>query len=168
VVRNGQARERTVLCGAGELRLRAPRVHDRRPNRHFTSRILPPYMRKSPRLEEAVPVLYLRGLSTGDFQEALSAFLGTEAVAGFSATTVTGLLSVWQAEYKAWRKRLLDDVGYTYIWADGLHFGIRLEEDKRLAALVIIGVRPDVARRSWLWRTAIASPPSPGPRSCVT
>jgi transposase-like protein len=143
VVRNGCARERTVLCGAGELQVRAPRVHDRRTGHRFSSSILPPYMRKSPRLEEAVPVLYLRGLSTGDFQEALSALLGAEAVAGFSATTVTRLLQVWQEEYKAWRKRPLDATGYTYIWADGVHFGIRLEEDKRLAALVIIGVRPD-------------------------
>jgi putative transposase len=143
VVRNGHARERTIQCGAGELQVRAPRVHDRRAGHRFTSSILPPYMRKSPRLEEAVPVLYLRGLSTGDFQEALSALLGAEAVAGFSATTVTRLLQVWQEEYKAWRKRPLDATGYTYIWADGVHFGIRLEEDKRLAALVIIGVRPD-------------------------
>lgn len=142
-VRNGHARERTIQCGAGELQVRAPRVHDRRAGHRFTSSILPPYMRKSPRLEEAVPVLYLRGLSTGDFQEALSALLGAEAVAGFSATTVTRLLQVWQEEYKAWRKRPLDATGYTYIWADGVHFGIRLEEDKRLAALVIIGVRPD-------------------------
>lgn len=143
VVRNGHARERTIQCGAGELQVRAPRVHDRRAGHRFTSSILPPYMRKSPRLEEAVPVLYLRGLSTGDFQEALSALLGAEAVAGFSATTVTRLLQVWQEEYKAWRKRPLDATGYTYIWADGVHFGIRLEEDKRLAALVVIGVRPD-------------------------
>ena len=143
VVRNGHACERTIQCGAGELQVRAPRVHDRRPEQRFTSRILPPYMRKSPRLEEAVPVLYLRGLSTGDFREALSALLGAEAVAGFSPTTVTRLLQVWQDEYKAWRKRSLDTTGYTYIWADGVHFGVRLEADKRLAALVVIGVRPD-------------------------
>jgi transposase-like protein len=143
VVCNGHARARTVLCGAGELQVRAPRVHERRANHKFTSRILPSYLRKSPRLEEAVPVLYLRGLSTGDFQEALSALLGAEAVAGFSATTVTRLLQVWQDEYKAWRKRPLDTSGYTYIWADGVHFGIRLDEYKRLAALVVIGVRPD-------------------------
>jgi putative transposase len=142
VVRNGHANERTVQCGAGELQVRAPRAHDRRPEQKFTSRILPPYMRKSPRLAEAVPVLYLRGLSTGDFKEALSALLGAEAVAGFSATTVTRLLRVWQDEYKAWRKRPLDQSAYTYIWADGVYFNVRLEED-RLAALVIIGVRPD-------------------------
>lgn len=87
-------------------------------------------------------MLYLRGLSTGDFREALSALLGAEAVAGFSATTVTRLLQVWQEEYKVWRKRPLAEQEYTYIWADGVHFNIRLEAD-RLAALVIIGVRPD-------------------------
>jgi len=142
VVRNGRAQERTVHCGAGQLKLRSPRVHDKRDGKSFTSSILPPYMRKTPRLEEAVPVLYLRGLSTGDFQEALSALLGEEAIAGFSATTVTRLLSVWQDEYKAWRKRPLAFKTYTYIWADGVHFNVRLGDD-RLACLVVIGVRPD-------------------------
>lgn len=142
VVRNGRSRERAIRTGAGTLKVRAPRVHDKRPGRTFSSNILPPYMRKSPRLEEAVPVLYLRGLATGDFQEALSALLGEEAVTGFSATTVTRLLSVWQDEYKAWRKRPLTGKTYAYIWADGVYFNVRLEDD-RLAALVIIGVRPD-------------------------
>lgn len=142
VVRNGYTQERTVHCGAGPLKIRAPRVNDKRPQQKFTSHILPPYMRKTPRLEEAVPVLYLRGLSTGDFQEALGALLGEEALAGFSATTVTRLLSVWQDEYKVWRKRPLDHTAYTYIWADGVHFNVRLEDD-RLACLVIIGVRHD-------------------------
>lgn len=142
VVRNGLAQERTVQCGAGQIKLKAPRVHDKRDGQKFTSNILPPYMRKTPRLEEAVPVLYLRGLSTGDFQEALSALLGEENIAGFSPTTVTRLLAVWQDEYKAWRKRPLSHQQYVYIWADGVHFNVRLEED-RLACLVIIGVRPD-------------------------
>lgn len=142
VVRNGYSQERTIRCGAGVIRVKAPRVHDKRAEQKFSSSILPPYMRKTPRLEEAVPVLYLRGLATGAFQEALSALLGEEAVTGFSATTVTRLLSVWQDEYKAWRKRPLAGSNYTYIWADGVHFNVRLEED-RLACLVIIGVRPD-------------------------
>jgi transposase-like protein len=142
VVRNGRAQARTVQCAAGEIQIKAPRVHDKRAGQKFSSNILPPYMRKTPRLEEAVPVLYLRGLSTGDFQEALSALLGEEAIAGFSATTVTRLLSVWQDEYKAWRKRPLSHKQYVYIWADGVHFNVRLEED-RLACLVVIGVRPD-------------------------
>jgi transposase-like protein len=142
VVRNGRSRERVIRCGAGTLKVRAPRINDKRPEQKFTSSILPPYMRKTPRLEEAVPVLYLRGLATGDFQDALSALLGEESVSGFSATTVTRLLAVWQDEYKAWRKRSLVGKTYTYIWADGVYFNVRLEND-RLACLVIIGVRPD-------------------------
>ncbi len=105
VVRNGLAQERIVQCGAGQIKIKAPRVHDKRDGQKFTSNILPPYMRKTPRLEEAVPVLYLRGLSTGDFQEALGALLGEKNLSGFSPTTVTRLLAVWQDEYKTWRKR---------------------------------------------------------------
>jgi transposase-like protein len=142
VVRNGRSHhKRTVQMGAGSIQVRAPRVNDRRPDHTFSSKILPPYMRRSPRLEEAVPVLYLRGLSTGDFSEALEAILGSEA-AGFSATTITRLLKVWQEEYQAWRKRSLAGKEYVYIWADGVYFNIRLEED-RLACLVIVGVLPD-------------------------
>ena len=142
VVRNGKSHhERTVHMGAGSVKIRAPRVQDRRPEHTFSSKILPPYMRRSPRLEEALPVLYLRGLSTGDFSEALEALLGSK-VAGFSATTITRLLKAWQEEYKAWSKRSLAGKEYVYIWADGVYFNIRLEED-RLACLVIVGVLPD-------------------------
>jgi transposase-like protein len=141
VVRNGRARERTVHLGAGSIKIKAPRVDDRRPGVRFSSRILPSYMRRSPRLEEALPVLYLRGLSTGDFSEALPILLGPEA-AGLSASTINRLLKIWQEEYKAWRKRSLLGKDYVYIWADGIYFQIRLEED-RLACLVIIGVLAD-------------------------
>jgi len=141
VVRHGKSQERTIHSGAGVLKIQAPRVNDQRKGQKFTSMILPPYMRRTPRLEEAVPVLYLRGLSTGDFSEALAALLG-ESVTGFSATTVTRLLTVWQEEKRIWQKRSLADKQYVYIWADGVHFNVRLEED-RLACLVIIGVRPD-------------------------
>ena len=142
VVRNGKSHhERTVNLGAGSIKMKAPRVHDRRPEHRFVSAILPPYMRRSPRLEEALPVLYLRGLSTSDFSEALQVLLGTE-VAGFSATTITRLLRVWQDEYQVWRKRSLEGKEYIYIWADAVYFNIRLEED-RLACLVLVGVRPD-------------------------
>lgn len=141
VVRNGHARERTVQLGAGPVKIKAPRVYDRRPDHRFTSKILPPYMRRSPRLEEALPVLYLRGLSTGDFSEALAALLGPEA-AGFSATTITRLLKVWQDEYERWRKRCLEGKPYVYVWADGVYFDIRLEQD-RLVCLVVVGVLPD-------------------------
>jgi len=142
VVRNGRSHhERTVRMGAGSVPIRAPRVNDRRPDQRFTSQILPPYLRRSPRLEEALPVLYLRGLSTGDFSEALEALLGPQA-AGFSATTITRLLKVWQEEYDVWRKRSLQGKDYVYLWADGVYFTVRLEED-RLACLVIMGVLPD-------------------------
>jgi len=129
VVRNGKSQERAIHSGAGVLKIEAPRVNDKRKGQKFTSMILPPYMRRTPRLEEAVPVLYLRGLSTGDFSEALTALLG-EAVTGFSATTVTRLLSVWQEEKRIWQKRSLADKQYVYIWADGVHFNVRLEEDR--------------------------------------
>ncbi len=148
VVRNGYARERTVQLSAGPIKVKAPRVDDRRPDQRFTSRILPPYMRRSPRLDEALPILYLRGLSTGDFSEALEALLGPEA-AGLSPTTITRLLQVWQEEYRVWRKRPLEGKEYVYLWADGVYspkgtcgFNVRLEDD-RLACLALVGVLPD-------------------------
>jgi putative transposase len=141
-VRNGKAEPRTVSLGAGSMELQAPRVNDRRPEHRFTSQILPPYMRRSPRLNEALPVLYLRGLSTGDFEEAIPVLLGADA-AGFSPATITRLSRVWQDEYKGWRKRPLTGKEYVYVWADGVYFNIRLGEDKQLACLVLVGVLPD-------------------------
>lgn len=145
VVRNGQARSRSVMVGAGAVRVEAPRVNDKRviagERQKFTSEILPPYLRKSKAISELLPALYLRGLSTGDFKEGLAALLGEDA-AGFSPSVVTRLVHAWQAEYGAWRTRSLADRDYVYVWADGVHFNVRLE-DERLAALVVIGVRPD-------------------------
>jgi transposase-like protein len=141
VVRNGKAKRRTVTLGVGPIAIEAPRVHDRRADHKFTSHILPPWARRSPRLEEALPVLYLRGLSTGDFEEALRVLLGPDA-AGLSASTITRLLRVWQEEYQAWRKRSLTGKDYVYIWVDGVNFGVRLADD-RLTCLVIIGVHID-------------------------
>jgi len=141
VVRNGRAQERKITLGAGTIKVRAPRVNDRRAEHRFTSEILPPYMRRSPAVDEALPALYLRGLSTGDFSEALAALMGPEGAA-LSPATVTRLLRIWQDEYEAWRKRSLVGKDYVYIWADGLYFGIRLEED-RLACLIIMGVLAD-------------------------
>jgi putative transposase len=145
VVRNGKGRARTVLCGTGALRVEAPRVNDRRvrqgQRQRFTSQILPPYMRRSPKLAEVLPVLYLRGLSTGDFQEALPILLGEDA-AGLSPTTIARLTAVWEAEYHAFRQRSLADRDYVSVWVDGVHFTIRLEEE-RLCTLVMIGARPD-------------------------
>ena len=141
VVRNGKAQERTICLGAGAVKISAPRVNDRRLDARFSSRILPPYMRRSPRLDEALPVLYLRGLSTGDFAEALPVLLGSEG-AGLSASTINRLLKIWQDEYRQWRTRSLRDNDYVYVWADGVYFKVRLEEDK-VACLVIIGVLAD-------------------------
>jgi putative transposase len=146
VVRNGKGRTRKVTVGSGTIAVSAPRVNDRRTDqdgeRHrFTSRILPPYMRRSPKVAEVLPVLYLRGLSTGDFRAALPVLLGKDA-AGLSPTTITRLTNEWAHEYTAWRTRSLTDRDYVYVWVDGVHFTIRLEED-RLCTLVMIGVRSD-------------------------
>ena len=146
MVRNGKAPARQLVTGSGTLEVRAPRVNDRRVDadgqRHrFTSQILPSYMRKAPKVTEVLPILYLRGLSTGDFQAALPVLLGEEA-GGLSPTTITRLTAGWETEYHAWRRRDLHDVDYVYVWVDGVHFRVRLEED-RLCTLVMIGVRAD-------------------------
>ncbi len=146
VVRNGRAQARKVTCGAGTWEVSAPRVNDQRVNaagqrQRFTSRILPPYMRRSPRVAEVLPVLYLRGLSTGDFREALPILLGDDS-AGLSATNIVRLTAVWEEDYRRFRQRDLADRDYVYVWVDGLHFNIRLDDD-RLCTLMMIGVRPD-------------------------
>jgi len=140
VVGNGYAEPREVMTGAGMVGVQAPRVHDRREGESFTSALLPPYMRKSPKVTEVLPILYLRGLSTGDFAPALEGFLGSDA--GLSPKTVQRLTEAWQTEHEQWSGRRLDDVDYVYWWVDGIHFNVRLEED-RLCCLVIVGVRPD-------------------------
>jgi putative transposase len=145
VVRNGTARARPVTTGVGPLTIAAPRVNDRRVvagvRQKFTSAILPPYVRRSPRVESVLPLLYLHGLSSGDFREALPALLGPEA-AGLSSSAILRLTKAWTAEYEAFRRRDLAARDYVYLWADGVHFTIRLEEE-RLCTLVVIGVRPD-------------------------
>jgi transposase-like protein len=140
VVGNGYARPREVTTGAGMVEVKAPRVDDRRNGERFGSAILPAYMRKSPKVTEVLPILYLRGLSTGDFAPALGEFFGSEA--GLSPSTVNRLTEAWQVEHEEWTERDLSGVDYVYWWADGVHFNIRLEED-RLCCLVIVGVRPD-------------------------
>ncbi len=144
VVRNGYLPERSITTGLGPVKIRQPRVHDRRPGEAaepFSSKILPPYLRKTKSLEELLPWLYLKGISTGDFNEALSALVGP-ACPGLSASTVTRLLAQWQDEYKDWSKRPLADKHYVYLWVDGVHFNIRLEEDRQ-CILVVMGATAD-------------------------
>jgi putative transposase len=146
VVRNGRAKERGILTPMGEVRVRAPRVNDKRTDEQgrrmrFTSAILPPYLRKTRSVEELIPWLYLKGISTGDFSEALAALLGPEAP-GLSATTVVRLKEVWRREYEAWCRRDLSDEQYVYLWADGIYCNVRLD-DERQCFLVIIGATAD-------------------------
>ena len=147
VVRNGHARPRSVVAGAGALGVRAPRVDDRRTDpatgeRHrFQSSIVPPYARRSPKVAEVLPLLYLHGLSTKDFAPALAEFFGTQA--GLSAAAITRLTASWSAEREAFMNRDLSGVDYVYVWADGVHFSVRLGDDDRLCVLVMVGVRTD-------------------------
>src|SRR5665213_3453594 len=144
VVRNGRLPKRTILSGVGPIEVEQPRVLDRRPKdeaEFFSSKILPPYLRKTKSLEELIPWLYLKGVSTGDFSEALAALVGPSA-AGLSATTITRLKASWEDEFQEWTKKSLEGKQYVYVWADGVHFNIRLEED-RLCILVLMGATED-------------------------
>jgi transposase-like protein len=146
VVRNGYAEPRQVMTSAGAVQVRAPRVNDKRVDEQtgercrFSSAILPPWCRRSPNISEVLPLLYLHGLSSGDFVPALEQFLGSAA--GLSASTVTKLTAQWQDEQRAFSARDLSGVDYVYCWVDGIHLNVRLEE-ARLCLLVIIGVRAD-------------------------
>src|SRR5271169_2524852 len=146
VVRNGTAEPRTVLTSAGAVEVMAPRVNDKRTDpatgerKRFSSAILPPWARKTPQVSEVLPLLYLHGLSSGDFVPALGQFLGSHA--GLSSSTVTRLTEQWSSEAAAFMTRDLSAVDYVYLWVDGIHLGIRLGEGK-LCLLVMIGVRAD-------------------------
>jgi transposase-like protein len=146
VVRNGSHQPREVLTSAGAVEVTAPRVNDKRidpdtgERAKFSSAILPPWCRKTPKINEVLPLLYLHGLSTSDFGPALGQFLGSSA--GLSSSVITKLTETWRAEQRAFAARDLSDVDYVYLWADGVHVNIRLEEHK-LCLLVMIGVRAD-------------------------
>jgi transposase-like protein len=140
VVRNGRLPKRAILTGLGPLEVEQPRVLDRRPKdeaEFFSSQVLPPYLRKTKSLEELIPWLYLKGISTGDFSEALAALVGPQAK-GLSASTVVRLKSIWEEEFQEWNQRSLEGKQYVYVWADGVHFNIRLEEDRQ-CILVLMG-----------------------------
>ena len=147
VVRHGHLPEREVMTGIGPVAVRQPRVRDREatvddPDRiRFSPSIVPPYMRRSKSIETLLPILYLKGISTGDFSEALAALLGKDA-AGLSASTIGRLKDGWLDEHAAWQKRDLSAKRYVYVWADGIHLEARLEDEKQ-CILVLIGATPE-------------------------
>jgi transposase-like protein len=146
VVRNGHARPRMIVTAAGALPIRAPRVNDKRVDadsgerQRFRSAIVAPWCRKSPKVSEVLPLMYLHGMSTGDFAPALAEFFGSAA--GLSASVITKLTTQWQDEHRTFMRRDLSDRDFVYVWVDGVHFNVRLEQD-RLCCLVIVGVRLD-------------------------
>jgi transposase-like protein len=147
VVRNGRARERKLTVGSGTVAIQAPRVNDKRVDeagerQKFSSRILPAYARRSPKVTDVLPVLYLRGLSTGDFAPALKDLLGEDA-SGLSSSSISRLTEQWQADHAAFRARSLRFHQYAYLFIDGIHMSIRLGDDDRVCLLVVIGVRED-------------------------
>lgn len=138
VVRNGHLPERTVQTGIGDVEIKVPKVRDRSgAGIRFNSNLLPPYLKRARSVEELLPWLYLKGISTGDFQESLAALLGDQAK-GLSSNTITRLKAKWLEEHGQWRRRDLSDKRYVYFWADGVHSNVRM--DDRLCLLVIIGV----------------------------
>src|SRR6202790_2449244 len=146
VVRTGDAEPRVLATGAGPIEITAPRINDRRVDEgsgercRFTSSIIAPWCRKSPKVSEVLPLMYLHGMSSGDFAPALGEFFGSAA--GLSPSVITRLTKSWQEERERFSTRSLAEVDYVYCWADGVHFNVRLEEE-RLCCLVIVGVRAD-------------------------
>ena len=138
VVRNGYLPERQVMTGIGEVNVKIPKTRDRSGSGlHFRSSLIPPYLKRTKSVETVLPVLYLKGISTGDFQEALGALLGEDA-SGLSAATISRLKATWKTEYETWTRRDLSTSRYVYVWADGIYFNIRSEHDKQ-CILVLIG-----------------------------
>ena len=165
VVRNGHHPARPVQTGIGPVNVRIPKVRSKDGTPvTFRSALVPPYVRRTRTLEAALPWLYLKGVSSGEMGAALKVLLGPDA-AGLSANTVSRLKRDWAKEYDGWRDAAFDDEPIVYIWADGVHSGVRGEDDK-LCALVIVGVNALVRSGSWQSRTGCASPRRVGARFC--
>src|SRR3954463_13125290 len=146
--RHGHRPERAIMTGLGPVAVRAPRVRDRtgagESRIRFTSAILPPYARRSKSLEVLIPILYLKGISSGDFEDALSALLGPDA-GGLSASSIARLKEAWSGEHARWSKRDLSAKRYVYFWVDGIHVQARLEEDAQCLLVIILGSSPRTA-----------------------
>lgn len=146
IVRHGHLPERKVITGIGAIPVKVPRSRDRKANGNedtirFASQLLPPYVRRSKSIEAAIPYLYLKGISSGDFSQVMPVLLGKDAV-GFSSDTVLRLRLQWKDELTQWNKRRLGSKNYVYMWADGIYFQARMEDDKQ-CMLVIIGATPE-------------------------
>ncbi len=141
IVRNGYLPERNLVTGVGPITIKQPRVRDRTGQQKFTSKILPPFLRRLPSIDALIPVLYLKGVSTNDFSDALSAILGPSA-SGLSATNIVRLKEGWAKEHVDWSKRDLSGKRYVYLWADGIYFNVRLDKD-RPCILVLMGATAD-------------------------
>lgn len=145
VVRNGYLPQRDLQTPVGNVSIRQPRVEDRRPDHKFLSRLLPPYLRRTPSLEALIPALYLRGISTGDFTEALSSLLGPHA-AGLSPANIVRLKEDWAKEFQTWSARDLSGKRYVYWWADGIYFNVRLDDTARPCVLILMGALENGAK----------------------
>ena len=141
IIKNGYLPERKIQTGLGDISIKKPRVRNKNGENNFTSAILPRYMRRTPSIDALIPALYLKGISTNNFSEALVAILG-EGAKGLSPNNIVRLKSLWEAEYKDWLKRDLSNKHYVYMWADGVYFNIRLDKD-RPCVLVLIGATKD-------------------------
>lgn len=141
VVRNGHANKRTVALGSGNIEIKAPRINDKRPYQKFTSHILPPYLRKSPKVESLLPALYLRGISTNKMKGAMTEFLGKGSM-GLSPATISKLITLWEKDFDEFKSRKITKK-YAYIWADGVNVKVRIGDDKKVCILVMIGVTED-------------------------
>ena len=141
VTRNGKHKPRRVTTTAGTIEISAPRVNDKRDGYKFVSTLLPPYLRRSPKVESLLPALYLKGLSTGKIADTLCEYFG-EGTLGLSPASISKLIHIWEQEFFEWKKRPIEN-NYVYIWADGVNVSVRLGDDKKACLLVIIGVRDD-------------------------
>jgi transposase-like protein len=168
VVRHGYLPERQIMTGIGPVAVRQPRLRDREAEAgeaiRFTPAILPPYARRSKSLEVLIPILYLKGVSSGGFEEALTALAGKDAP-GLSASTISRLKEGWNEEHERWRKRDLAAKRYVYLWADGIYVQARLEEEAQ-CLLVIIGATPEGKKELVGLAGGIRETPSPGAISC--
>lgn len=162
VVRNGYLPERTMTTGIGEVSVKVPKVRDRtKSGIKFKSLLLPPYLKRTRSVEEVLPWLYLKGVSTGDFREALASLLGSEAK-GLSAATISRLKAKWHQDHPRWQQRSLRHKRDAYIWADGIYFNLR--DDERPCILVMIGVSDTGHKELWAIESGYRNQSSVGSR----